>query len=99
VHGFLVSHGASSSPYVFYLSTSSKAPDSGLPTQGMNQFFYFRYPSVGISGLVPQLLAFPIGRAWARILPNVKIFGLSLNPGPFTVKEHVRIDCATAREY
>lgn len=31
-----------------------------------------------------------MGRLWARFLPNVKIFGVSLNPGPFTVKEHVR---------
>ncbi|KII89388.1 hypothetical protein PLICRDRAFT_41036 [Plicaturopsis crispa FD-325 SS-3] len=58
---------------------------------GLNQFFYFRYPSVTISGLVAQLLSFPIGRAWARLVPNVKLFGVSLNPGPFTVKEHVLI--------
>ena len=38
-----------------------------------------------------QLLAFPLGRLWARFLPNVKIFGISLNPGPFNVKEHVLI--------
>ena len=24
-------------------------------------------------------------------MPNVKIFGIKLNPGPFTVKEHVLI--------
>ena len=35
------------------------------------------------------MLIFPLGRAWARLLPNVKIFGLELNPGPFTIKEHV----------
>jgi len=58
---------------------------------GINQFFFFRYPSVNVSGLVPQLLVFPMGRAWARFLPNIKIFGVSLNPGPFTVKEHVLI--------
>ena len=56
---------------------------------GLNQFFFFRYPSVTITGLVAQLLSFPMGRAWARFLPNVKIFGLELNPGPFTVKECV----------
>lgn len=38
-----------------------------------------------------QLLAFPIGTAWARFLPNIKIFGISLNPGPFTIKEHVLV--------
>ena len=41
--------------------------------------------------LVAQLLAYPLGRLWARAVPNVKIFGVQLNPGPFTVKEHVLI--------
>lgn len=54
---------------------------------GLNQFFFFRYPSVQISPLVAQLLSFPLGRAWAAWMPNVKIFGISVNPGPFTVKE------------
>jgi OPT family oligopeptide transporter len=58
---------------------------------GLNQFFFFRYPSVNVTGLVAQLLVFPVGRAWAKFLPRVKIFGVSLNPGPFTVKEHVLI--------
>ncbi|PAV19744.1 OPT oligopeptide transporter [Pyrrhoderma noxium] len=56
---------------------------------GLNQFFGFRYPSVFIGSLVSQLLSFPVGRLWARTLPNYKIFGLELNPGTFTVKEHV----------
>lgn len=30
-------------------------------------------------------------RLWARFVPQIKIFGLSLNPGPFTIKEHVII--------
>ncbi|KAL4247172.1 oligopeptide OPT transporter family protein [Abortiporus biennis] len=58
---------------------------------GLNQFFFFRYPSVTVSGVVAQLLAFPIGRIWARVVPNVKILGIPLNPGPFNVKEHVLI--------
>ncbi|KAF9473387.1 small oligopeptide transporter [Pholiota conissans] len=58
---------------------------------GMNQFFYFRYPSVVIGGLVAQLLVFPIGRAWVRICPSITILGLELNPGPFTIKEHVLV--------
>ncbi|KAL5536735.1 hypothetical protein ACEPAF_558 [Sanghuangporus sanghuang] len=56
---------------------------------GLNQFFFFRYPSVFIGNLVAQLLSFPVGRVWARLMPNVTVFGLPLNPGPFTVKEHV----------
>ncbi|OSC97088.1 OPT oligopeptide transporter [Trametes coccinea BRFM310] len=58
---------------------------------GMNQFFFFRFPSVTVGGIVAQLISFPVGRLWARFLPNYKIFGVSLNPGPFTVKEHVLI--------
>ncbi|KAJ2933165.1 hypothetical protein H1R20_g3881, partial [Candolleomyces eurysporus] len=56
---------------------------------GLNQFFFFRYPSVTITGIVAQLLIFPLGKIWARIVPNVKIFGHELNPGPFSIKEHV----------
>ena len=58
---------------------------------GLNQFFFFRYPSVMINGIVAQLLSFPIGRAAAAWLPGWKILGISINPGPFTVKEHVLI--------
>ncbi|PIL32526.1 transporter [Ganoderma sinense ZZ0214-1] len=58
---------------------------------GMNQFFFFRLPGVTVTGIVAQLLSFPLGRLWALCMPKVKIFGVSLNPGPFTVKEHVII--------
>mgnify|MGYP001455803265 CR=1 FL=1 len=30
-----------------------------------------------------------MGKLWAKVVPNVKIFGAELNPGPFTIKEHV----------
>ncbi|KAG8844062.1 hypothetical protein FRB96_003295 [Tulasnella sp. 330] len=58
---------------------------------GLNQFFFFRYPSVTIGSLVAQLLSFPVGRAFALILPDVSILGVRLNPGPFSIKEHVLI--------
>ncbi|KAJ7765070.1 OPT oligopeptide transporter [Mycena maculata] len=58
---------------------------------GLNQFFFFRYPSVTVTAVIAQLLSLPLGRIWARTLPNVKIFGLELNPGPFTIKEHVLV--------
>ncbi|KIM72458.1 hypothetical protein PILCRDRAFT_99382 [Piloderma croceum F 1598] len=58
---------------------------------GVNQFFYMRYPSIVLGGLVAQLVVFPVGRAWAHVVPSVKIFGHSLNPGPFTIKEHVLV--------
>ena len=38
-----------------------------------------------------MLLSLPICRAWARYLPNISFFGIPLNPGPFTIKEHVII--------
>jgi len=58
---------------------------------GINQFFYMRYPGIMVGGLVAQLTVFPLGRAWARVVPRVKIFGHSLNAGPFTIKEHVLV--------
>ncbi|KAG8904835.1 hypothetical protein FRB99_001091 [Tulasnella sp. 403] len=58
---------------------------------GLNQFFFFRYPSVTIGPLVAQLLSFPLGRLAAAVLPDISIFGASLNPGPFSIKEHVLI--------
>ncbi|KAN0105098.1 OPT oligopeptide transporter domain containing protein [Russula decolorans] len=58
---------------------------------GMNQIFYFRFPAVGIGQGIPMLLSFPICKAWARYLPNISFFGIPLNPGPFTIKEHVII--------
>ncbi|KAJ3825307.1 OPT oligopeptide transporter [Lentinula raphanica] len=58
---------------------------------GMNQFFFFRYPSVEVTGIVAQLITYPIGRAAAAYLPRWNLFGVELNPGPFTIKEHVLI--------
>jgi hypothetical protein len=36
--------------------------------------------------IVAQLLAFPLGKPWARVIPNVKPRGASLNPGPLSLK-------------
>ena len=41
--------------------------------------------------LIPLLVSLPIGKLWALYLPNVTVFGVELNPGPFTIKEHVII--------
>jgi hypothetical protein len=38
-----------------------------------------------------MLLVFPFGRLAAALIPNWTIFGVQLNPGPFTVKEHVLV--------
>ncbi|KAF9221234.1 small oligopeptide transporter [Gyrodon lividus] len=58
---------------------------------GVNQFFFFRYPAVAITGIVAQLLSFPLGRLWATHVPRKRILGVSLNPGPFSIKEHALI--------
>jgi hypothetical protein len=124
------------SPYPEVRSAVSNTDDPSMPSStfrawvvgliwaiiipGVNQFFFFRYPSISISQvrgfflprsilcfffflgmlllnrvlrrkIVPQVLTFPICKAWAHYLPNVSLFGIPLNPGPFTIKEHVII--------
>lgn len=63
---------------------------------GVNALFYLRYPIVSIGPYVVQLVAYPLGVGWAKIMPSVDITipGLgtaNLNPGPFNIKEHVII--------
>ena len=58
---------------------------------GMNMSFSFHSPSFAITTFVTSILAWPIGNFWAWIVPDWKIFGASLNPGPFNVKEHTII--------
>ncbi|ODQ79441.1 hypothetical protein BABINDRAFT_161841 [Babjeviella inositovora NRRL Y-12698] len=56
----------------------------------LNLFFSLHRNSILITTLVTSILAWPLGRAW-EFLPNVKIFGAELNPGPFNIKEHTFI--------
>ncbi|KAG9012911.1 hypothetical protein FRB94_004721 [Tulasnella sp. JGI-2019a] len=58
---------------------------------GLNQFFFFRHPSVTIGPLGAQLLSFPLGRALAAVTLNWTILGSNLNSGPFSIKEQVLI--------
>lgn len=58
---------------------------------GMNTLFAFHSPSFYITTYVTLILAFPLGRLWAWGMPNVSIFGVPLNPGPFNLKEHTII--------
>ncbi|KAF9162881.1 hypothetical protein BGX21_001722 [Mortierella sp. AD011] len=64
----------------------------------INQFFYLRNNPMTITSMAVQLLAYPIGKFMARVLPS----GI-LNPGPFNVKEHVVIamtaNCAANAAY
>jgi hypothetical protein len=58
----------------------------------VNQFFWYRTSPLFVGTLVAQLLTYPLGKAMAKILPTrqVTIFRwtFTLNPGPFTTKEH-----------
>ncbi|KAG0369042.1 hypothetical protein BGZ54_000550 [Gamsiella multidivaricata] len=66
----------------------------------VNQFFYLRQTTVSISYPVVALLSLPMGHFMARVLPSrqFNIFGwrFSLNPGPFSIKEHVLIGTMVA---
>ena len=61
----------------------------------INQLFSIRQPSISIEANVAQLLAFPLGKAWEKLVPNYSftLFGTrhNLNPGPFNKKEHMLI--------
>ncbi|KAI0995954.1 Sexual differentiation process protein [Podosphaera aphanis] len=61
----------------------------------MNTLFSLRNPSISLGALVAQIIAWPLGNAWAKIMPSRQFstFGRkwTLNPGPFNVKEHTII--------
>ncbi|ORZ09641.1 OPT family small oligopeptide transporter [Lobosporangium transversale] len=63
-----------------------------------NQFFFFRTNPMTLSPMVIQLLSYPVGKFMARVLPHGP-----LNPGPFSVKEHVLVsvtaNCASGTAY
>lgn len=66
-----------------------------LVGSSMNTLFSLRQPSISIGPLVAQIIAWPLGHGWARVMPDRQFstFGLrwSLNPGPFNIKEHTII--------
>lgn len=58
----------------------------------LNTLFSLRAPSIGIGPLIAQIIAWVMGRAWERVVPEkqLTLFGVTfdLNPGPFNMKEH-----------
>jgi OPT family small oligopeptide transporter len=58
----------------------------------LNMLFSMRQPYIVIPSYVAQVVAYPIGLAWAKVMPNktYKVFGVrfNFNPGPFSKKEH-----------
>lgn len=61
----------------------------------INQLFDIRQPAIRVMANVAQLLAYPIGKAAENWLPDYgfTLFGTrhSLNPGPFSKKEHMLV--------
>ncbi|KAB5527929.1 OPT oligopeptide transporter protein-domain-containing protein [Coniochaeta sp. 2T2.1] len=61
----------------------------------INQLFSIRQPTITILSNVAQMLAYPLGKGAERFLPDwgFNLFGVrhSLNPGPFSKKEHMLI--------
>ncbi|CAF1304823.1 unnamed protein product [Didymodactylos carnosus] len=66
----------------------------------MNTTFSFRRFPLNVDVVVFQLISLPIGRIMASLLPKrpIKIlkWSFSLNPGPFTIKEHALISAMVA---
>ncbi|KAK9781503.1 putative OPT family small oligopeptide transporter [Seiridium cardinale] len=62
---------------------------------GINMFLSMRSPAISFPSVVVQLLVYPIGCLWAKVMPTrvFNTFGTrwTLNTGPFTIKEHVVI--------
>ncbi|KAH3902507.1 related to Sexual differentiation process protein isp4 [Saccharomycodes ludwigii] len=61
----------------------------------LNLLFSMHSPSIVLTSFVTSILAWPIGRCWEKIVPDVRLFGKyggpRLNPGPFNIKEHTLI--------
>ena len=62
---------------------------------GLNMFFAPRYPAISVGASAAQVVAFPLAKLMEKTLPTKQwtMFGRqwSLNPGKFTMKEHILI--------
>ncbi|KAI0321348.1 OPT oligopeptide transporter [Amylostereum chailletii] len=62
---------------------------------GYNAFITLRMPGTFINALLIQIIALPFGKLLEKILPAYRItvlgYSMSLNPGPFNIKEHTLI--------
>ncbi|CAF3361188.1 unnamed protein product [Rotaria sp. Silwood1] len=64
-------------------------------TAFMSQFFAFRTSPLYLDIGIIILLAYMLGKLMSKILPE-RIFHITLNPGPFTYKEHAMITIMAA---
>ncbi|KAL2912259.1 OPT superfamily [Polyrhizophydium stewartii] len=68
------------------LYTKGIVPETDDPNAPSLSIFSFRTNSFTVSSVVAALLSYPMGLFLARVIPK----GI-LNPGPFSIKEHVLI--------
>ncbi|KAG0310137.1 hypothetical protein BGZ97_012762 [Linnemannia gamsii] len=72
----------------------------GIVGAVIQQYYVFRNTPGTFSNFFVNLASYAMGRAMARILPTEAIsigkFSLSLNPGPFNIKEHALIGIAVS---
>ncbi|KUI68534.1 Sexual differentiation process protein isp4 [Cytospora mali] len=61
----------------------------------INTLFSLRSPAFTVTSIVAQLVSYPIGIGWSKVVSSKErsLFGLkfNLNPGPFNFKEHALI--------
>ena len=66
----------------------------------INSIFMFRTNPFAIPSTVATLLSYPMGIIMATVLPSkefrIGTYAFSLNPGPFSIKEHVLITIIAA---
>ncbi|KAF9143404.1 hypothetical protein BGX30_000558 [Mortierella sp. GBA39] len=73
----------------------------------VNQFFYLRQTQISIGYSVVALVSLPLGHMMAKCLPTRQFrinlvpftrigFSFTLNPGPFSIKEHILIGTMAA---
>ncbi len=73
---------------------------SSVLLSGINQYFNFSTPIITLTQIVPQLLAYPIGRAMERIpYPEHWPGHRFVKPGPFNIKEHTLITVMASVSY
>ncbi|KAI9346046.1 OPT oligopeptide transporter protein-domain-containing protein [Zopfochytrium polystomum] len=64
----------------------------GILLSTVNTLFTFRTNTFNVSPIIAVLLAYPMGCTMAFAIPrSTRILGISLNPGPFNLKEHALI--------
>ncbi|KAF8146844.1 OPT oligopeptide transporter [Mycena galopus ATCC 62051] len=64
-------------------------------SSSLNVFFNFRQPAPAVVPLALLLIAYPFGKFLAFVVPIItfrfRSFEVSLNPGPWNIKEHVLV--------